>query len=108
MKMPSDAIIPVEKLTNYLLTPRPQNDKSKFLSQAGFDAATPDLLLVAIRQLTVAQDAFEDGENVYGKFYRVSGPLHGPNGLILSVVTVWLQWKVDATFHFVTMKPWRQ
>ena len=39
MKIPSDAIIPVAKLTRYLLVERTRDDKSKFLAQAGF---TPD------------------------------------------------------------------
>jgi hypothetical protein len=31
MKIPSDAIIPLEKITEYLLVPREWDDKSKFL-----------------------------------------------------------------------------
>src|SRR5208337_119350 len=37
MKIPDDAVIPVEKLTNYLLVARPWGDKSRFLAQAAFD-----------------------------------------------------------------------
>ena len=40
MKIPEDAIIPMEKLTAYLLLPRPGDDKSKFLAQAGFRKTT--------------------------------------------------------------------
>ncbi|MBD2204797.1 hypothetical protein H6G33_13520 [Calothrix sp. FACHB-1219] len=36
MKIPPDAIIADEKITRYLLVPREQDDKSKFLAQAGF------------------------------------------------------------------------
>ena len=38
MIIPSDAIIADEKITHYLLVPREQDDKSKFLAQAGFIA----------------------------------------------------------------------
>lgn len=36
MKLPSDAIIAIEKITNYLLQWRPENDKSQILAQAGY------------------------------------------------------------------------
>lgn len=36
MKIPPDAIIPMEKLTAYLLVARDWDDKSKLLAQAGF------------------------------------------------------------------------
>jgi hypothetical protein len=35
LRIPSDALIPLEKLTSYLLVPREWDDKSKFLAQAG-------------------------------------------------------------------------
>ncbi len=34
MKLPSDAIIAIEKMANYLLQWRPENDKSQFLAPA--------------------------------------------------------------------------
>ena len=37
MRIPADAVSAAEKLTGYLLLPRPWDDKAKFLAQAGFD-----------------------------------------------------------------------
>ncbi len=51
MKLPDDVTIPSEKLTAYLLVPKAKNDKSKFLSLAGFTQENPDVLEVAIRAL---------------------------------------------------------
>jgi hypothetical protein len=107
MKIPADAIISAAKLSDYLLTPRPWDDKSKFLGQAGFTRDAPEQLGAAIRQLAADAEAIEDGENEYGCFYRNVGPIVGPNGLSLQVVLIWLQWKVDGTLHFVTLKPAR-
>ena len=107
MKIPDDAVIPEEKLTNYLLVPRPWDDKSKFLAQAGFTPENPDDLLAALRRLAAGSDAVEDGTNEYGTFYRVEGELVGPGGRTLAVIAVWLRWAFDGTFHFVTLKPWR-
>ena len=56
MKIPEDAVIPVEKLTKYLLVPRPWDDKSRFLAQAGFDQSNPDALMAAIRALAIGAE----------------------------------------------------
>src|SRR3712207_2727424 len=105
MRIPADAVIPPEKLTQYLLRFRPWDDKSRFLSSAGFAATRPEILENAIRVATATSEAVEDGENDYGMFYRVDGELVKPNGRFLSVVIIWLQWKLDGKFHFVTLKP---
>ena len=102
MKIQDDADIPMEKLTRYLLVPRPWDDKSKFLGQGGFD-----LLLRAIRAHAAAHEAVEDGDNPYGQFLRVEGDLTGANGNVLRVVTIWIEWHIDRSVHFVTLKPWR-
>ncbi len=40
MKLPQDAIIAEAKITRYLLQWKPEDDKSKFLSQAGYEMIT--------------------------------------------------------------------
>jgi Domain of unknown function (DUF6883) len=105
MRIPADAIISPEKITRYLLVPRAWDDKSQFLARAGFAGDDPDKLELAIRRLTGISEAADDGENEYGTFYRIVGELDGPNGVSLPVVLIWLQWKSDGTFHFVTLKP---
>ena len=104
MKIPDDAIIPDEKLIKYLLVPRPWDDKSKYLAQAGFGLGQPEILRDAIRELADRQDATVDGFNEYGTYWRVEGDLIGPVGS-LQVVLIWLQWAIDDMFHFVTLKP---
>lgn len=105
MKIPADAIIPNEKLSRYLLVPREQDDKSKFLAQAGFTQANPEILKAAIRLLADSVEAIADRNNEYGTFYRVEGELIGINGLTLSVVTIWLQRTIDNKFQFITLVP---
>ena len=46
MKIPSDAVIPRDKLTKYLLVFQPENDKSQFLAQAGFTQDNSELARV--------------------------------------------------------------
>lgn len=105
MKIPSDAIIPDEKLTQYLLVFKAKSDKSKFLAQAGFTLDNPDQLKAAIQALATATEAILDEVNEYGVFYRVEGVLIGANGRNLPVVTIWLQRQQDGTFQFITLKP---
>lgn len=106
MKILDEAIIPREKLTNYLLIPQRKNDKSGFLAQAGFTQDNPDLPEQAIRQLIAKNEASLDRQNEYGTFYRVIGNLYGPNDVLLTV-TIWIQLTNDNHYRFVTLKPAR-
>ena len=61
MRLPDEAIvIPREKLTRYLLVARVEDDKSKYLAQAGFMAERADELETAIRELVRQHDAEQD------------------------------------------------
>ncbi len=106
MKLQGTVIIPDDKLTQYLLVPRQENDKSKFLAQAGFTVNNPEQLKQAILNLVQSHDAISDRQNNYGIYYLVEGSLIGPNGT-LAVVTVWIGRTVDGMIQFVTLKPKR-
>ena len=106
VRVPTSAIIPHAKLTEYLLAYRRKSDKSQFLGKAGFTQANPAELARAIRRLIARHEAVLDRRNEYGTFYRVEGELVGPDG-ILEVVTVWIQQELDGVFRFVTLKPVR-
>lgn len=107
MKLPSTAIIPIEKLTHYLLVPRKQGDKSKFLALAGFTLQNPNELLTAIRRLIAQEHAVEDDTNDYGVFFHVDGGLIGPKQKTLVTRTIWLRHHSDDQFYFVTLIPLR-
>jgi hypothetical protein len=108
LRIPPDALVPLEKLTSYLLVPREWDDKSKFLAQAGFTRDNPHWLLAAIRELAASVEAEEDRANEYGEFLRAEGSLLGPNGRRLFVVTIWLRWRLDGRVRFVTLKPLKE
>jgi hypothetical protein len=105
VKIPSNAIIPEPKLTQYLLVLRARNDKSKFLAQGGFTLDTATELELAIRQLIAENEAVEDRTDRFGTFYEVKGWLKGINGIDLGVVTIWLHESVDKQFRFITLIP---
>jgi hypothetical protein len=91
MKIPPDAIIAREKLTDYLLTPREEDDKTRFLNQAGFTQDNPERLEAAIRRLIMSEEAVSDRVDEYGIFYQVRGEIVGPGERSLSVITIWLE-----------------
>lgn len=108
MKIPPDAIIAPEKLTLYLLKPRPRSDKSNLLVRLGFTLENPNALEAAIRQIILGNEAIFDLENEFGEFYRVEGVLIGINGVQLDVITVWVFDPIkDTNYRFVTLKPRR-
>lgn len=106
MKLSGTITIPNAKLTQYLLIPRREDDKSKFLAQAGLTADNPDQLKKAILTLAQTYEAIADRQDRYGTYYRVEGPLAGPSGT-LAVVTVWIERAADGIIQFVTLKPKR-
>lgn len=106
MRIPNNARVPAAKLLGYLLTRREVDNKSLFLKSAGFTQANWRELEAAIRSLASEADATEDGNTVYGTFWRASGPMRGPRRTV-NVVTIWIQWSIDGSFHFVTLKPLR-
>ena len=107
MKILDDTQIPEEKITNYLLTLREQDDKSKFLSKAGFTSENPKDLEFAIRKHIQEFEAKQDRSNEYGEFYTVQGDLEGTNGTFLAIISIWLKRRVDKIFQFITLKPWK-
>ena len=105
VKIPDDSIIPLEKLTRYLLVAKVRNDKSKYLAHAGFRQENPEALMQAIRYLTGTVEAEQEKTTEYGTFYLVKGDLIGVNGVRISVITIWLERKADGKFQFITLVP---
>jgi Domain of unknown function (DUF6883) len=105
VKIPSDAVIADEKLTQYLLEPKLRNDKSRFLAGIGFTQDNPEKLKAAIRMLADDAEATEEKKTEYGTSYQVAGILNGTNERKVLVILVWFQRSVDERFYFVTLKP---
>lgn len=79
-----------------------EDDKSQFLALAGYTLADADRLLQDIRKQLLPLDAEFHEETEYGPKYRIRGPLTGPNGRVLRVVTIWLKENATNQTKFVT------
>jgi hypothetical protein len=47
----------------------------------------------------------EDRANEYGEILRADGELVGPEGQVVSVVTIWIRERLGRKVRFVTLKP---
>lgn len=106
MRIPADAIIADSKLADYLLKPRDEDDKSRFLALGGFSSDRPTELLEAIRLQSRSSDAVLQRQTPYGDVYTVDGDLSSPDGRPLAVTTVWIV-RLDGQVTFVTLVPRR-
>lgn len=105
MKLDANALIANEKVTNYLLEWRPENDKSQFLALVGYTIVEPDRLVDDIRRQLLPLDARIEEMTDYGQKYRITGALIGPNGRTVHVETVWMVESVSGVTKFITLYP---
>ena len=105
MYLPSDAIIAVSKLTDYLLVHKNRNDKSAWLSQAGYTLTNWKDLENDLRAQVLVLDAVLSENTTYGQTYEIRAEMIGPNGRSLRVRTVWMQEHETGTTKFITMFP---
>lgn len=105
MKLPVNAIIASEKLTQYLLTLRKRNDKSQWLSQAGYFLENWQLLEKDLRTQILSLTGIPIENTKYGQMYEIKGNLTGPNGRALAVCTIWMTETATRETKFITMYP---
>jgi len=105
MKLPLTAIIAEEKIKEYLLSFRKRNDKSKWLSKAGYKLEDWQRLEKDLRTQLLSLDAMYTEETQYGQMYEIKGMLTGPNGKTLSVCSIWMNEYESKSIKFITMFP---
>jgi len=105
MILPVNTPISPEKLIQYLLTPRKRNDKSKWLTQAGYSLKNWRALENDLRKQILSHEAIPTDQTQYGQIYEIKGRLIGPNDKSLDVITVWMTENVTGVTKFITMYP---
>jgi hypothetical protein len=91
MKLPADTVIAEEKLTRYLLVPQVRGDKSSFLERAGYRLNDFERLQNDLRVQILSLEAESLESNQFGQYFQIRGDLRGPNGVALSVRTIWMK-----------------
>jgi hypothetical protein len=105
MRLPADAIIAREKMTGYLLVRQARGDKSAFLARAGYTPRRADQLLHDLRTQLLPLDATQLHSTTFGDFYEIRGALTGPNGIALSVRSIWMKEQLSGATKFITLIP---
>lgn len=103
--LPFDSIIPLEKITRYLLVPQESGDKAAFLALGGFWPANPHALANALAEIRTLADAEAVRDNKFGRYFEAVGVLRGPSGTNLWVKTIWMTEHLSGKTKFITLVP---
>lgn len=108
MRLPGaeQAVVPPEKVRDYLLSPEHPvgSAKARFFAALGFRRADWPALQAALRAHGAAGEA-EAAVSPYGRKFEVRGMLQGPGGREAAVVTVWIILRGEDVPRLVTAFP---
>ena len=86
-----EAVIPIEKFTEYVLNPMRDFNKSAAFGRAlGYNLSNYQDLIDNIREHLTHFPARAKGNRGHGEIYEVIMRLLGPNGKTASVLTAWI------------------
>jgi hypothetical protein len=105
LRLPDRATIASEKLCDYFLKQRVQNDKSKFLVRAGYALKNWRQLEHDIRRQILPVEAKLTHKTRYGNMFEIRGKLVGPNGVSLNIVTIWMMEHKSQETKLITLFP---
>ena len=101
------AIIEPRKLRDYLLSPTHPKGRYKadFFQRVGYSGANWKRLERDLRALILSRDVTPTRKSRYGQKFNVRGPLTGPNGKAMQVVTAWIILDGESVPRFITAHP---
>jgi hypothetical protein len=109
MKLPNgnDAVVPVRKLTEYLLSESHPvgSSKAAFFRGLGFGDASIALLENGLPAILRDEDVVEVMASPHGTKYVVDGRVETPLGGLVAVRTVWIVEPNELRPRFVTAYP---
>ena len=105
MKLSLDAIIATEKLTDYLLIWRSEDNKSQWLASAGYTVARWQQLESDLRTQILPLDARPARSTRFGQMYEIRGTLTGLDGEVLSIRSFWMYEYETGITKFITLYP---
>lgn len=102
-----DAIIPADKLRDYLLSLRHPDGRGKaeYLGRLGYSQDAFRQLEADLREQILSREAQPGRASRYGQKYEILGPLTGPNGNTAWVRTIWIILAGETPPRLVTLIP---
>jgi len=98
-----EAVIPIEKFTEYALNQDKDKDKSiAFELALGYNQDNAEKLIENIRDNLDKFPATPKGNNGYGEIYEVIMELTGENGKTAKVLTGWIDDRAKNEFRLIT------
>lgn len=109
MKLPNSnkAIIPKEKLTDYVLSETHSTGKFKarFFRNLGFDETNIQILEGFLRKIAISGNVKDEIISPYGIKYVLDGKIEAPAGKSVKIRTIWIIEKGQNRPRFVTVYP---
>jgi hypothetical protein len=101
------AVVPIEKLTGYLLSLAHPVGRSKavFFRSLGYDENNVELLVAGLTVIAADNEVAEIETTEFGIKYAVEGPLVTPSGVTTILRTVWIVRSGEVSPRFVTAYP---
>ncbi len=102
-----DALIPSDKLRDYLLslTHPDGRGKAEYLGRLGYSEDAFQQLDADLREQILSREAQPGRASRYGQKYEILGPLTGPNGNTAWVRTIWIILTGETAPRLVTLIP---
>lgn len=102
-----NAVVPVEKVTRYLLDENHPvgGSKAVWFIRHGYAPSSPETLIADLLAIARSCDDFVEQLSAYGIKYIATGEVTSPSGLTCEILTVW---KIDTGTmipQFVTAYP---
>ena len=94
MKLPNsqNALVPTDKLENYLLSEIHPVGRTKalFLKNLGYDDSDSNILAQDLLTIAQEEDISDIQTSEFGTKYIIEGTIHTPNGATVAMRTVWI------------------
>ena len=97
-----EAVIPIEKFTQYSLNPEASHDKAVAFEKAlGYKKGNVNALIDDIRRNLPNYEAISKGDLGHGMRYEIVMILTGPNGKTARVLTAWIDDKRNGQMRLI-------
>lgn len=109
MKLPqgNNALIPKEKLTDYILSETHSTGKfkAKIFRRLGFNETNVHHFIKALGKIAKLEEVVNFSTFQYGAKYVLDGKIEAPGGKTVKVRTIWIIERNQVSPRFVTVYP---